>query len=459
MSKVTLALSLSLCAALAAGPASAARHAKPRPAPKPAATAPQLLAFPGAMGWAATTPGGRGGRIVRVTNLNPDGPGSFVEAVESKGPRIVVFEVGGVVDLGAREIHITEPYLTVAGQTAPSPGITFIRGGFQIGTHDVVIRNIRVRPGDAGLPKKSGWEQDGLSTDRDAHDVIFDHNSVTWATDENMSISGKRFEGNDPAKWRADTSHRVTFSNNIMAEGLAWSTHGKIEHSKGTLIHDNATDILLVANLYAHNYERGPLLKGGTRAVIVNDLIYDPGQRAIHYNLMAEEWGDHPWQIGQLAVVGTVLRAGLATVPHIAFLEIGGYGDLEYYGKDNIAANQIGEPLPMLGRYTTSPAKIVPVNKPPLWPPFVSVMPAAQVQQYVLRNAGARIWDRDYDDVRLIADVAEGRGVVINSQDDIHGYPVQKPTGRPFNPDDWNLIDMTPKSPSALDSSAKAHGT
>jgi len=459
MAKLRLLTMLCASALVLATAASAAPRARRKPPAKPAATPSQLLAFPGAMGWAATTPGGRGGQIIKVTNLNADGPGSFVAAVQTKGPRIVVFEVGGVVDLGAKEIRIDEPYLTVAGQTAPSPGITFIRGGFQVGTHDVVIRNIRVRPGDAGLPKKSGWEQDGLSTDRDAHDVIFDHNTVTWATDENMSISGKRFDGEDPNKWRADTSHRVTFSNNIIAEGLSWATHYKIEHSKGSLIHDNATDVLLADNLYAHDFERSPLLKGGTRAVIINDLIYDPGQRAIHYNLMAEEWGSHAWQTGQLSVVGTVLRAGLSTVPHIALVEIGGYGDLVYYGKDNIAVNQIGEPLPMFGRYTTSPARIIMAKQPPLWPPYVSTMPAIAVQQYVLHNAGARIWDRDYDDVRLIADVAEGRGQIINSQDDIHGYPVQKPTSRPFNPDDWNLIDMSPKSPAVLDSSSKAKGT
>src|SRR5215472_6084209 len=187
------------------------------------------LAFPGAMGWARHTPGGRGGQILKVTTLNATGPGSFLEALNAKGPRIIVFEVGGVIDRGQHEIHVTEPFLTVAGQTAPSPGITFIKGGFQIGTHDVIVQHIRVRVGEAGAAKKSGWEQDGLSTDGGAHDVIFDHNSVTWATDENMSMSGHRFEGNDPAVWRASTSHRITFSNNIIAEGLAYATHFKIE--------------------------------------------------------------------------------------------------------------------------------------------------------------------------------------------------------------------------------------
>src|SRR5436190_20733216 len=93
------------------------------------------LAFPGAMGAAATTPGGRGGEIVRVTTLAPTGPGSFVEAVRKPGKRIVVFEVGGVIDLAESTVKIAEPYLTIAGQTAPKPGITLIRGGIDITTH------------------------------------------------------------------------------------------------------------------------------------------------------------------------------------------------------------------------------------------------------------------------------------------------------------------------------------
>ncbi|HWD29594.1 MAG TPA: hypothetical protein VG387_20650 [Rhizomicrobium sp.] len=457
--KFAAGLGLAGIFALGAAIAAAAPHHKAMaPAAAPAAdSAP--LAFPGALGWAAHTPGGRGGQIIKVTTLNADGPGSFLEAVRTKGPRIVVFEVGGVIDLSKHELKIEEPFLTIAGQTAPSPGITFIKGGFQVGAHDVIVQNIRVRVGEAGAEKKSGWETDGLSTEGGAYNVIFDHNSVTWATDENMSMSGHRFEGNDPAVWRAATSHRITFSNNIMAEGLSYATHSKIEHSKGSLLHDNATDLLLIDNLYAHNYERNPLMKGGVHLVMVNNLIFDPGQRIVHYNLMAEEWGDHPWQVGELTAIGNVARAGQSTVPHIAFLEIGGYGDLQYYGKDNVAVDQIGNPLPMLGRYTTSPARIIPMPAPPLWSSDVHPMPSSAVQQYVLHNAGARPWDRDYDDVRLIADVAEGRGTIINSENDIHGYPHPEPTSRPFNPDDWNLFDMTPKTPNALDSSHHAHGT
>ncbi|MGA0602052.1 pectate lyase family protein [Caulobacter sp. KR2-114] len=417
------------------------------------------LAFPGALGWAATTPGGRGGRIIRVTTLNPDGPGSFLEAVNTPGPRIIVFEVGGVIDLGAREIHIKEPFLTIAGQTAPSPGITFIRGGFQIAAHDVVVQHVRVRVGDVGKPKKSGWEVDAMSTEGEAHDVIIDHCTLTWATDENASMSSRRFVGATPDEWRQHASHRITFSNDIIAHGLSYATHTKIEHSKGSLIHDNVSDILIVNNLYAHNYERNPLFKGGVRGVIVNNMIFDPGQRAIHYNLMSEEWGAHPYQVGQMAAVGNVLRAGMSTPDQLAFLEIGGYGDLQYYGKDNVAVDRIGRPLPMLGSYTNGGARILETDKPPLWPEGLTPMPASEVQRYIQANVGARPWDRDMDDVLLVADVAEGRGTIINSQDDLRGYPAPKPTSRPFNPDDWNLDDMTPRRPGALDSSSKAHGT
>jgi hypothetical protein len=86
-------------------------------------------------------------------------------------------------------------------------------------------------------------------------------------------------------------------------------------------------------------------------------------------------------------------------------------------------------------------------------------MPAADVERYVLRNAGARPWDRDRHDIRVIADTAEGRGEIIDSEQAVGGYPEQAMTRRPFNPDDWNLTDMTPAREGALDSGARARGT
>ncbi|MDZ4775768.1 MAG: pectate lyase [Alphaproteobacteria bacterium] len=420
--------------------------------------APATIAFPGAQGWAAQTPGGRGGRIIRVTTLAGAGPGSLRAAIETAGPRIVVFEVGGVIDLGRETLKVREPFLTIAGQTAPSPGVTLIRGGMDIATHDGVIRHLRIRPGEAGAAKSSGWDEDGISTVA-AYNVIVDHCSITWATDENLSASGPRFTGSTPDEWRAGTSHRITFSNNLLAEGLAHSTHSKLEHSKGSLIHDNVSDILIVGNLYAHNVERSPMFKGGVRGVIANNLIYNPGPRAIHYNLMAEEWGDKPFETGQMVVVGNVLRAGPSTPGDLAFFMLGGYGDVLLHMSDNIAVNRLGAPLPMLGRYTAAPARIVEAARPPLWPAGFVAIRAQDVQRSVLAKAGARPWDRDSHDVRVIADVAEGRGRIIDSQQEVRGYPVHPETRRPFDPALWNLDTMEPLSPATLDSGTRARGT
>jgi pectate lyase len=401
------------------------------------------LAFPGAVGAAATTPGGRGGAIIRVTTLAAKGPGSLLEAVNTKGPRIVVFEVGGIIDLEESTVKITEPYLTIAGQTAPAPGVTLIRGGIDIGTHDVVVRHIRVRPGDGGRPRLSGHDSDAISTVGGAHDVIVDHCSLTWATDENLSASGPRFNGKNPDEWREATSHRVTFSNNIIAEGLANSVHIKGEHSKGSLIHDNTSDILIVWNLYAHDKERSPLFKGGARGAIINNLIYDPGQRAIHYNLIAEEWGDHPYQTGEMAIIGNVLRGGQSTVDKLPLVTIGGSGDVALYESDNIAVDRFGNPLPMRGLYTNAPIKVLKLPAPSI--PGVTPLPASQVQDYVVKNAGARNWERDHEDARVVADTIEGRGYIIDSQSEWGGYPKQAPTQQAFDPSKWNLDDMTPK--------------
>jgi pectate lyase len=402
-----------------------------------------LLAFPEAQGAAAHTPGGRGGKILRVTTLAPSGPGSLLEALETDGPRIVVFEVGGVIDFARQEIKITKPYLTVAGQTAPAPGVTLIRTGIDVTTHDVVLRHIRVRTGAADAPKRGGWEPDAFST-VSGHDVIVDHCSMTWAIDENLSASGPRFTGKTPEEWRRGSSYRITFSNNIIAEGLKYATHSKGEHSKGSLIHDNASDILIVGNLYAHNYERNPLFKGGVRGMVLNNLIYNPGPRAVHYNLIAEEWRNQPYQVGQMALIGNILRGGPSTPPGLALFMLGGSGDIELYEDDNIAVDWVGRPLEKLGRYTTSNAKILPLARPML--PFnVQLLHAADVQDAVIRNAGARPWDRDPVDARIVADTIEGRGEIIDNEAQVGGYPQYKETRQVFDQEKWDLRYMIPK--------------
>ncbi|MEP7155268.1 MAG: pectate lyase [Betaproteobacteria bacterium] len=411
----------------------------------PLAAQSDTRAFPGATGWAAQTPGGRGGKIIRVTNLNPGGPGSFKEAIETRGPRIVVFEVGGVIDMGLKELDIREPRLTIAGQTAPSPGITLIRTGIDVRANDVVVRHIRIRTGVDGQAKRSGWEPDAFNT-VSAHRVMVDHCTFSWAIDENMSASGPRFKGNTPDDWRQNTSRDITFSYNLASEGLADASHPKGEHSKGSLVHDNVTNILFYRNIWAHNVERSPLFKGGVRGSVVNNLIYDPGKRAVHYNLMALEWGTHPYQNGQLSAVGNVMRGGPSTDGQVPFLMLGGDGDLEYFAKDNIAVDKYGVALPMFGRYGETRAKLITMDKPVAWPDGLVVMPTIDVETHVLGNAGARPWDRDADDIRVLYFIAEGRGKIIDDEKEVSKYPVQKETRAPFVEADWDLATMEPKS-------------
>lgn len=406
-------------------------------------------AFPGALGAAAHTPGGRGGALLRVTTLAADGPGSLAAALRTPGPRIVVFEVGGVIDLGAQTLVIEQPYLTIAGQTGPYPGITLIRGGIDIKTHDVVVRHLKVRPGSAGAAPGSGLDFDAIST-VGAHDVIIDHCSLTWASDENLSASGPRFVegGRTLEDFRRATSQRITFSHNLIAEGLAHSTHAKGEHSKGSLIHDHVGDLLIYGNLYAHNFERSPMFKGDVRGQVINNLIYDPGSRAVHYNLIPEEWVGHDPVPAEMLLVGNVMRAGPSTRDPIALLMIGGAADLKLYARDNLAVDRIGRDLPQLGRYTTSAARVIDMPAPSL-ADGVRVRPSVEVQDWVIEHAGARPWDRDDVDRRIVANVIEGRGAIIDHEEQVGGYPRFEPTFAAFVEADWDLATMEPRKPPA----------
>jgi hypothetical protein len=412
----------------------------------PAAAAPSAMerAAIDVKGWASDTRGGAGGAILRVTNLNAAGAGSFAAAAATDGARIIVFEVGGVIDLQGATIRIDKPFLTVAGQTAPHPGITFVRGGFSVATHDVIVQHIAVRPGENGRPKKSGWDVDGLSASG-AYNVIVDHCSFSWATDENLSASGHRFNGTSPDDWHTGTSHRVTFSHNIIAEGLRHSTHKKGEHSKGMLIHDNAEMILLYGNLFSSNYERSPLVKGGARVAIVNNLIHNPGAKAIHYNLIAHEWGERAPRTGYVTMVGNVYRAGRDTLAQTPLFSLGGAGDVKLFMKDNIAVDGNGAALPLTGRYTASSAQIVPADVPYL-PDGLAPLAASALENGIYASAGMRPWARDAVDFKVLSDVAEGRGQIVDSEAESSDYPKYPATRQPFNPDQWDVRDMSPKA-------------
>ncbi|WP_229735839.1 pectate lyase family protein [Novosphingobium endophyticum] len=391
------------------------------------------------------TRGGEGGRIIRVTTLAKDGPGSLKAAVEAKGKRIVVFEVGGVIDLERSILTISEPYLTIAGQTAPSPGVTIIRGGIDLKGHDVVISHLRVMTGVDGQPRLSGWEADAFSAVA-AHNVVVEHCSFLWAIDENMSASGPRFAGKNLSEWRKNTSHDILFRENLLAEGLANASHPKGEHSKGSLIHDNVTGVVFYRNLWAHNVERAPLIKGGAQALLVNNMIYDPGHRAMHYNLMNLEWAGHEYVTGEITAVGNVMRAGNSTEPGLPFLMLGGDGDLAYHGRDNIAVDRWGNPAPMFGRYGVTKARLIEKQSPLASLDGFDILPASDLETSLFSTVGARPWDRAPDDIRVLFFVAEGRGEIIDDEKTLGGYPHPAMTRAPFVEKDWDLTAMTPKS-------------
>lgn len=408
--------------------------AAPAMAPGIAALHPATVSHPG---WAVGTLGGRGGRILRVTTLAADGPGSLKAALEATGPRQIVFEVGGVIDLAGAAWTIRQPFVSIAGQTAPSPGITLIRGELDVATHDVIVQHLRLRPGAWGRAPRSGGDQDGLSTQGGAHHVIVDHCSFSWATDENLSVGGPRFDGR--------AGHTITFSHNLVYEGLANSVHEKGEHSKGTLVHDNAHGILLLGNVYASNRERNALFKGGVQAAMVNNLIYNPGGKAVHYNLVGHEWAGQPHVTGRLALVGNVLRHGPDTPAGTPLFALGGQGDVELHEVDNLAFTALGAPAPLTGRYTAGAARILPAAVPNL-PPRLRPLPARELEDRLPALAGARPWDRDAIDLKLLSDLAEDRGRIVDREDDTSGYPRHAPAARRFDPAQWDLRDLSPKA-------------
>jgi len=383
----------------------------------------------GVSGFGLESGGGRGGEIIKVTNLNREGMGSLAAALDHSGPRIIVFEVAGVIDLGRKNLKITQPFVTVAGQTAPSPGITFVRGGISIQTNNVIIQHIKVRPGEAEQAKKSGWEVDGIGCSKGAWNVIIDHCSVTWSTDENISPSGPRFDGSGPNEWRQNTSHKVVISNCIIAEGLSNSTHSKGEHSKGTLVHDNATDILIIGNLYANNMQRNPLFKGGVHGAVINNYIYNPGNAAVHFGLVPEEWEGHEWLTGKMVVEGNYTEAGPDTKSTMPAGSFRGPVDLFWNNNSFVLVSARKE---LSGNYNL-------VGERPFWPEGLVALSPEKAKKRVLENAGAFPWERDDIDQRIVEGAKNGTGRIINSEKEVGGYPVYQPVHRKFKPEEWDL--------------------
>lgn len=221
----------------------------------------RIAAFPGAMGGGCYSLGGRGGRVIEVTNLQNKGPGSLRAACEARGPRTIIFKVSGIIDLQGKNIDIRSPFITIAGQTAPKGGILIRGHELRIKTHDVIIRYIKIR---VGRNNSFGYQEgDALAISNNSYNIIIDHCSLSWSNDENVQI------------WTTShSSHHITFSWNIIAEGLSYKhpSCGMIIGSD--FMPEGIYDITIHHNLFMNLYNRLPLVKG-KNAKIINNIFYN----------------------------------------------------------------------------------------------------------------------------------------------------------------------------------------
>jgi pectate lyase len=391
--------------------------------------------FPGAEGFGAESIGGRGGAVIEVSNLNDSGPGSFRAAVEMEGARIVVFRVGGTIELMS-EIVVTHPFITIAGQTAPGGGITLkthptnTRSALTIarGCHDVIIRHLRSRPGPhQGFPANRNGREADASEVKDAlqilgaRNVIIDHCSFSWATDEVVSTF---YDSQD-----------ITIQWCIIAEALNRSRPDQQLPGKGLLIGSKGGQRISVHhNLLAHNVGRNPLIKAGGIVDVVNNLVLAPTTVAMAIDA---ELGHSPANfVGNhvLAPKADGLAHGLAVV---------GGGTFSLFLRDNIGPR----------RLQTGSAEelfINPSNNGRRWltdqrheAPPVSTIRSTEVFERVLAGAGCLLPMRDPVDERIVNDVRQGRTRVVNNPSEVGGWPNLTSSAAPADgdhdgmPDDW----------------------
>ncbi|GEM_PF-2985740 len=387
------------------------------------------------MGWAAsTTTGGKGGKIIKVTNLKKDGAGSLKAAIAASGKRIIVFEVGGIIDLAGTKLDIKNDNVTIMGQTAPNPGITLIRGPLQVKANNVILEHIRVRVGNAG--KTSNWAPDGICV-LNAHNVIIDHCSVAWSIDEGLTVTGSDFKGSSVSEWRKNTSGTVTISNSIIGEPLHKSTHSQGSHGYGTLIGRNVRELAILRNLYVNNTYRNPLATGGTSVAIVNNYIYNPKKWFFQYELKSSKWGSRTKVPGSISIVENNAKIGPNTKDALFFLHDG--GDIALHWKDNRTIGKSISSSRIIKSVSGGKLSLISSPKSDAWHSSIQKLGAQNAESHVLANAGARPWDRDQVDIRIINGVKNGTIKNIDSQNQVGGYPSATPTYRKFDPSEWNL--------------------
>jgi hypothetical protein len=187
-------------------------------------------------------------------------------------------------------------------------------------------------------------------------------------------------------------------------------------------------------------------VKGGVYAAVVNNYIVNPGVVSVLYHMVEKRWKGHEYIHGKLDLVGNVMRHGLDTIPQLTLFRSTGVGDLELHNKDNLCFDRAGKPFGILTEDNRYGGKQLPQKEHVAWPEGLKPLPASAVQEQVLTNAGARPWDRDAIDQRILQQARDGTGRILNSETEGGGYPVMQETRQAFHPDEWDLTTMEKRS-------------
>ncbi|MEM7802036.1 MAG: malectin domain-containing carbohydrate-binding protein [Chloroflexota bacterium] len=376
-----------------------------------------LRAFPGAEGYGAVeTAGGRGGRIIYVTNLNDRGDGSLRNCVEANGPRVCIFRVAGNIEINST-LAIRNPYITIAGQTAPGGGITLknnpnnTKTPLLIATHDVIIRHIRSRP---GASREDSANIDaitfGTTNPGQVYNIVIDHSSFSWATDE---VVNSWYEAKN-----------VTIQWSIISEGLHCSTHPKGCHSKGMLLgSEGSANMSVHHNLFAHNHDRNPQVAIEGPTDIVNNVIYVPQRESI---TLRDEYGANRSNvIGNYVIAPNSNQVwGLYTYDQYTS---GGY---QFYAYDNIGPKRSSSDQAQ-HNFIEPDSRGGMINSPHNTPPITTTSPEVAYDQVLaqsgatfgLADDGSYFWRRDSVDNRIVNDTINRTGGIINDPSQVGGWP------------------------------------
>ena len=363
-----------------------------------------IAAFPGAEGGGKFSFGGRGGKVIVVTNLNDDGPGSFRWACEQGGARTVVFNVAGIIRLQTPLI-IRAPYITIAGQSAPGDGVCVAGESVWINTHDVVIRYMRFRRGETNVGRR-----DDAIGGNPVGNIIIDHVSASWGLDENMSMYRHMYNDSTGAIEQKLPTVNITIQNSIFGEALdTWN------HSFGsTLGGENCT---FMRNLWANNAGRNPSIGWNGIFNFVNNVVFnwvhrsvDGGDYRASYNIINNYFKPGPATPKRNNVGHRILKpeSGRSKLKYLVFGRAYVNGNImEGYPeiiKDNWAGGVQVEEMDNTGKYTD----YMKVNKPlPMAP--LTILSAKESFDYVLANAGATLPKRDAVDIRITEQVKSGK--------------------------------------------------